>query len=86
MSEAAWFPKSLDGELVVLVYDRRDAGERALTWLIRLEAADGRIVRQRQYYFCPELIAYAAEQLDVPARTHGHRYVGVDATGDAPAA
>ncbi|HEU4563678.1 MAG TPA: sigma-70 family RNA polymerase sigma factor [Gemmatimonadaceae bacterium] len=75
----------VDGEPAVLVYDLLDGGTRALSWLIRLETAGERIVRQRQYYFCPELIAYAAEQAGVPAHTHGHRYVGADAP-DAPSA
>ncbi|HEU4698653.1 MAG TPA: RNA polymerase sigma factor [Gemmatimonadales bacterium] len=66
----------LDGEPVVLVYERETDGARALSWLIRLETAGERIVRQRQYYFTPELIAYAAGRLGVAARSHGHRYVG----------
>jgi len=71
-----------DGRHVLFVFFRTAEHDRALAWMIELEIGDGGIHRQRQYYFCPELTAYAAASLGVPAVSHGHRYVLPAASGE----
>jgi len=68
-------PGMLDGEAVLHVFYQTREHPKALAWMIRLKTTETRIHRQRQYYFCPELIRHAAAQLGVPAVTHGYRYV-----------
>lgn len=64
-----------EGRPTVFVFYRGAEGGRALGWLSTLETAEGAIVRQRCYYFTPELIEAVAASLGVPAQTRGHRYV-----------
>lgn len=66
-------PLALWGEEVVAVVTRA-ADETALCDLLRLKAADGRIVRMRTYYFCPELLAFAANTAGIKASDHGYIY------------
>jgi RNA polymerase sigma-70 factor (ECF subfamily) len=68
-------PGLLDGRDALFVFYRTPEHEEALAWIITLEVSREAIHAQRQYYFCPELIRYAAEALGVPALTHGYQYV-----------
>jgi RNA polymerase sigma-70 factor (ECF subfamily) len=70
-AERAW----LFGRDVVLVFTRTAEAPRVLSWLIELRGSSDCILGQRQYYFCPELIAHAARALGVPYVGHGYRYV-----------
>lgn len=70
-AERAW----LFGREVVLVFTSTAEAPRVLSWLITLRGTSDRILGQRQYYFCPELIAHAARALGVPYVVHGYRYV-----------
>ena len=73
-SEVQWAELGvLDGRETVFVYYRTPEHEKALAWLITLGTAGERITAINGYYFCPELIRYAAERLGVPAITHGYR-------------
>jgi RNA polymerase sigma-70 factor (ECF subfamily) len=71
IAERAW----LFGRETVLVFTRTAEAPRVLSWLITLAGTSDRILGQRQYYFCPELIAHAARALGVPFVAHGYRYV-----------
>lgn len=65
---------TLDGRETVFIYYRSPEHEKALAWLITLGTAGEWITAINVYYFCPELIRYAAEQLGVSAITHGYRF------------
>lgn len=65
----------LAGEPVVLVYATIPGAGEALMWMIRLGIVDGKVCTWRAYFFTPELIRYAAEQLGVRATPAGYRYV-----------
>lgn len=65
----------LAGEPVVLVHADVPGEGEALSWMIRLGVAGGKICTWRAYYFTPELIAYAAERLGARAVTAGYRYL-----------
>lgn len=66
---------TFEGRPVGLVYYGRPGGERTLGWVTTLEIAGDRIVRQRIYYFCPELLQQVAAAVGVPASNHGYHYV-----------
>lgn len=61
----------LDDTPFVAVYSARD-GQDVLETLIRLDEANGQITHTNEYYFCPELLTYVANQLHVQADTHGY--------------
>lgn len=63
------------GDLAVAVVTRTAEGT-ALCDLLRLEILHGRIVRMRTYYFCPELLAFAAGSNGIRAWNHGYVYQG----------
>lgn len=65
----------LEGQLAVFTYFKTPECPKALYELITLEIAENRIVHKKWYFFSPELVAYAAEGLGVPAVSHGYRYV-----------
>lgn len=66
----------LEGRPALFIYCRKAEQEKALTWII-CPAVDGeQIVTMDSYWFCPELLGYAAEQLGVPAEAHGYRITG----------
>jgi RNA polymerase sigma factor (sigma-70 family) len=66
----------LDGRPVIFVFYRTGEYEEALAWISTLDVQADRIHAQRIYYFCPELTRYAAEQLAMPAVTHGYQWTG----------
>jgi RNA polymerase sigma-70 factor (ECF subfamily) len=65
----------LYGRPVVFVYAKLSMRERALSWVIALDIAQDRILKQRLYYFCPDFLQHAAAELGVPADTHGYQYI-----------
>lgn len=52
----------------VLVVESLEGETPALLSLMRLVWAEGRVVRWENYYFCPELLAWAAAELGLPFR------------------
>lgn len=58
---------------VVVVMANKD-GEDAVYSLIELELNAGLIVSTRTYYFCPDLLEAAAEELNVPVHKNGYIY------------
>lgn len=68
--------QELDGEPLLLLWETpvdRSAPE-AVSDVLRVETADGRVARLRWYYFCPETITEVTARLGVPARPHGYRF------------
>lgn len=63
--------RELDGELAV-AFTFRAQGQTRLVGLIRIEEEAGRIARLINYGFCPDTIAYVAEQLGLEPRTMGY--------------
>lgn len=63
------------GEPVVLVFTRPEQKPEGLSWVIRLETTMESIFGTREYYFCPELLTMAAEELGVPAYTNGYFWI-----------
>ena len=63
----------LEGEPVVLVFRSYATGE-ALEELWRFEEDAGQIARVRDYCFSPDLLRWAADQLDLPLRASGYRF------------
>lgn len=72
-------PLALWGKQAVAVVTGAVDGT-ALCDLLRLEVTDGRIVRMRTYYFCPELLAFAANTAGIKAWNHGYLYRGPKCT------
>ncbi len=60
------------GEPIIVVWIQRDEGE-SVEWLCRLEEADGRVSRIRDYCICPETQAEVTEALGLPLRDWGYR-------------
>jgi RNA polymerase sigma factor (sigma-70 family) len=52
------------------------AGGMALCDLLRLDVSEGQIMRMKTYYFCPELLAFAARNAGFAALSHGYVYRG----------
>lgn len=65
----------VDGAEVVGILFENQPGLWSLGWVIRLEEVAGRFVRMRSFYFSPELIERAAEQLQVQSHSNGYRYI-----------
>lgn len=61
----------LDETPFIAVYSAQD-GKDVLETLIRLVEVGGQITHTNEYYFCPELLTYVANQLHVQADTHGY--------------
>jgi RNA polymerase sigma factor (sigma-70 family) len=57
----------------VVVMTQKD-GKDAVYSLIELELDAGLIVSKRTYYFCPDLLEAAAEELKVPVHKNGYIY------------
>jgi RNA polymerase sigma-70 factor, ECF subfamily len=70
--EVAWERQALDGEEVAIGVLTTRSGRRVLTGISRLEQADGRISRHVGYFFCPETLALAADQLGLAPANHGY--------------
>lgn len=66
--------RCLDGEPLVLLWEAPVDGSapEAVGNVLRVESRAGRIARLRWYFFCPETVTEVAEQLGLPARTHGY--------------
>jgi hypothetical protein len=62
------------GRDVVVVTTTGPDGAPALWSLIELKLAPDCLLGQRWYFFCPELLEYAAAELGLPAVTHGYIY------------
>lgn len=65
---------TLFGRPVLFGFRKTDEHEKALSEILSLEVADDRVVSQRWYFFCPELIEYTAKLLGVPAKTWGYSF------------
>jgi RNA polymerase sigma-70 factor, ECF subfamily len=65
----------IDGEAMVLLWERPVDGSaaEAVSDILRVETADGRVSRLRWYYFCPQTLTEIADRLGLPVRTHGYR-------------
>jgi RNA polymerase sigma-70 factor (ECF subfamily) len=70
--EVAWERQQLDGEDVAIGVLTTRSGRRVLMGISRLEQADGRVSRHVGYFFCPETLALAADQLGLAAANHGY--------------
>lgn len=68
-------PFVFEGEPVVGIFHEPLPDTRSLLWIIRLEEADGLIIRIRVYCFTPELNALAAELLGCSANDNGYRHI-----------
>jgi RNA polymerase sigma-70 factor (ECF subfamily) len=68
--------REFDGEPLLLLWDTPVDGSapEAVSDVLRVETADGRVARVRWYYFCPETITEVAGRLGVAARPHGYRF------------
>src|SRR5262249_3725154 len=64
--------RSLQGEEVVVGVLTTRGGRRLLTGVSRLEMADGRISRHVGYFYCPETLAAAAQELGMQPASHGY--------------
>jgi RNA polymerase sigma-70 factor (ECF subfamily) len=60
-----------EGDWLVLFWEGEGA-ERRVFSLGRLEGEAGALTRLRYYFFCPEAMAAAGEDLDVPASNNGY--------------
>jgi RNA polymerase sigma-70 factor, ECF subfamily len=68
--------QEFDGVPLLLLWETPvdGSGPAAVSDVLRVETVDGRVVRLRWYYFCPETITEVTMRLGVPARTHGYRF------------
>jgi RNA polymerase sigma factor (sigma-70 family) len=60
------------GEPVVLVYTRPEQKPEGLNWVIRIATNMESITSTREYYFCPDLLTLAGEELGLPIYTNGY--------------
>lgn len=59
----------------VLFGFREDGGHpKVLAEILSLQTADDRVISQKWYFFCPELLEYAASLLGIPAKTWGYTF------------
>jgi RNA polymerase sigma-70 factor (ECF subfamily) len=67
--------RELDGEAFLVLWETLVAGAaaEAVSDILRVETADGRVARVRWYYFCPETLTEVTGRLGLPVRTHGYR-------------
>jgi len=61
------------GEPILLHWYAHDDGE-AVRGITRVETAEGRLSRVRNYFYTPDVIAEICGELDVPFRVNGYRY------------
>jgi len=64
----------LDGREVLFVFAAQESGREALHTIIELDIAGDVVMEQRNYYFSPDLLEYAAGALGIPAANHGYQY------------
>ncbi|MEW6320397.1 MAG: sigma-70 family RNA polymerase sigma factor [Acidobacteriota bacterium] len=62
------------GRHLVLVFETPDEGADALSWFVDASTAGGRIVSQRLYCYCPELLRMVGAEIGCPVRTRGYWY------------
>jgi len=65
--------RDLDGEPVVLMWATPTDGTEAVEDVLRVDTADGAVLRLRWYFFCPETLTEIGERLGVPTRPSGYR-------------
>jgi RNA polymerase sigma-70 factor (ECF subfamily) len=61
------------GEALLVHWYAHEDGE-AVRALTRVEIADGRLSRVRNYFYTPDVLAEVCRELDVPFRVNGHRH------------
>jgi RNA polymerase sigma-70 factor (ECF subfamily) len=61
------------GEAILLHWYAHEDGD-AVRGITRVEIADGRLARVRNYFYTPDVIAEVCRELDVPFRVNGYRY------------
>jgi RNA polymerase sigma-70 factor, ECF subfamily len=68
--------QELDREPLLLLWETLADGSapEAVSDVLRVETADGKVARLRWYYFCPETITEVTARLGVAARQHGYRF------------
>lgn len=68
--------RDLDGEPIVLMWVAPTDGTtpEAVEDVLRVDTADGAVLRLRWYFFCPETLTEIAGRLNVPARPAGYRF------------
>jgi RNA polymerase sigma factor (sigma-70 family) len=80
--QAMWAePGTLDGRQVAFVFYRTEQHEKALAWVITLGESGDRVTQITTYYFTPDLLQFAADELGVPACVHGYQYVSPNEGG-----
>jgi len=63
------------GRLVIVVLQQDAGGDEAVAWVVDPSVSDGRVIGQRLYCFCPELLEEVGAALQRPVRTRGYRHV-----------
>jgi RNA polymerase sigma factor (sigma-70 family) len=66
------------GEPVVLVFSRPEQEPQGLRSVIRLESSEEYIFMIKEYYFCPEILRLAAEELHIPVYPNGYFWTSSD--------
>jgi len=64
----------LFGRPVLFGFREHGGHPKVLAEILSLQTANDRVVGQKWYFFCPELLEYAANLLGVPARTWGYTF------------
>ncbi|MBI4417528.1 MAG: sigma-70 family RNA polymerase sigma factor [Ignavibacteriales bacterium] len=65
---------TLFGKSVLFGFREHDGHPKVLAEILSLQTAEDRVVSQKWYFFCPELLEYAASLLGVPAKTWGYTF------------
>ncbi|GJQ20813.1 MAG: hypothetical protein HBSIN02_11680 [Bacteroidia bacterium] len=65
---------TLFGRPVLFGFREDGARPKVLAEILSLQTAGDRVVSQKWYFFCPELLQYAASLLGVPAKTWGYTF------------
>jgi RNA polymerase sigma factor (sigma-70 family) len=80
--QAMWAePGTLEGRQVAFVFYRTEQHAKALAWVITLGESEDRVTAITTYYFTPDLLQFAADELGVPACVHGYQYVSPNESG-----
>lgn len=66
--------RNFEGEPLLVLWETPVDGSapEAVSDILRIDTADGRIARMRWYYFCPQTLTEVTGLLGVPARVHGY--------------
>lgn len=74
--QAMWAePGTLEGRAVLFVFFRTEQHEKSLGWVIALAESEDHVTGITTYYFTPDLLQFAADELGVPACVHGYQYL-----------